>query len=191
MTLIFVTSNEHKYEEAEKLAEKFDIDIKRRNIPYIEVQADNLEEVVKPSAQQACKLAGEPCFVEDAGLFIDSLNGFPGPYSSYVFETLGNRGILKLMKGTENKRGEFRSAIGYCEPGEKPQVFKGKVVGTISEEIRGERGFGYDPIFMPERGEGGTFAEMSTEMKNNLSHRAEAIEKFVKWYRRNKMVGGG
>lgn len=190
MTLIFVTSNEHKFREAIKIVENFDLDLEHRDVSYIEIQADDLAGVVKPSAQQACGMVGGPCFVEDAGLFIDSLNGFPGPYSSYVFKTLGNRGILRLMEGVENRRAEFRSAVGYCEPGSDPKVFLGKVEGTISEESRGTKGFGYDPIFMPDGGEGGTFAEMSTEMKNFLSHRGRAIEKFVKWYVRNKRADG-
>lgn len=189
MSLIFVTSNPHKFEEAKKLAENFDVTIEHRNIPYIEIQADSLMDVVKPSSQQACKLVGVPCFVEDAGLFIDHLNGFPGPYSSYVFKTLDNEGILKLLEGTEKRQAEFRSVIGYCEPNSDPKTFKGKVEGRITEEIRGSKGFGFDPIFMPERGSGGTFAEISTDMKNALSHRAKSIEKFVKWYVRNKKAG--
>lgn len=190
MSLIFVTSNKHKFEEAEKLAQELGIDLEHLNIPYVEIQSDTLEEVVKPSAQQACKLVESPCFVEDAGMFIDPLKGFPGPYSSYVFKTLGNKGILKLMEGIEDRRAEFRSAVGYCEPDSKPRIFNGKIQGTITKESRGSKGFGYDPIFMPDGGEGGTFAEMPTEMKNVFSHRARSIEKFVKWYIRNKKADG-
>lgn len=190
MTLAFVTSNKNKFEEAEKVANEYGIEIEHRNIPYIEIQADTVVEVVKPSAQQAYKISGQPCFVEDAGLFINPLKGFPGPYSSYVFKTIGNQGILRLMKSLEDRRAEFRSAVGFCGADAEPKVFQGKVTGTIAEEERGSKGFGYDPIFMPDRGEGGTFAEMSMEMKNVLSHRAAAIEKFVKWYGRNKKAEG-
>lgn len=186
MTLVFVTSNKNKFEEAEKIAENQGISLEHTNTSYIEIQADNLADVVKPSAQQAHEMIGSPCFVEDAGLFIESLNGFPGPYSSYVFKTLQNKGILQLMENTKNRRAEFRSAIGYYESNSKPKVFEGKVKGTIAKEMRGSKGFGFDPIFMPDEGEGDTFAEISTEMKNDLSHRAKAIEKFVKWYVRNK-----
>lgn len=190
MTLAFVTSNKNKFEEAEKVAKEYGIEIEHRNIAYIEIQADSLVEVVKPSAQQAYKIAGQPCFVEDAGLFISSLGGFPGPYSSYVFKTIGNQGILRLMEDLEDRRAEFRSAVGFCGSNSEPEVFQGKVTGTITKEERGSKGFGYDPIFMPDRGEGGTFAEMAMEMKNLLSHRADAIEKFVKWYSRNKKAEG-
>lgn len=190
MTLVFATSNRHKFEEAEKIAAEYDLELQHTDIVYIEIQADELEDIAKPSAQQACRLVGGPCFVEDAGLFIEALGGFPGPYSSYVFKTLGNNGVLKLMEGIDNRRAEFRSAVAYCEQGSDPYVFLGKTPGTISENKRGDKGFGYDPIFMPDRGEGGTFSEMSTEMKNMFSHRAESIEKLVKWYIRNKRVDG-
>lgn len=190
MVLKFVTSNRHKFEEAKGLAEEYGVKIKQDNVPYVEIQADDLGDIVKPGAQQACRMAGEPCFVEDAGLFIDSLGGFPGPYSSYVFETLGNKGILKLMDGVDNRRAEFRSAIGFCGNSEL-KVFRGKIRGTISEEEKGSGGFGYDPIFIPDMEAGGTFAQMSTEMKNSFSHRASSIEKFVKWYSRKKKAKGG
>ncbi|KXA90596.1 hypothetical protein AKJ37_01430 [candidate division MSBL1 archaeon SCGC-AAA259I09] len=189
MPLIFVTSNQHKFEEARTLAEEYEIEIEQRDVPYIEIQTDNLADIVKPGAQQAYRMSGAPCFVEDAGLFINALNGFPGPYSSYVFKTLGNQGILRLLEGVDDRRAEFRSALGYC--GNSIKVFEGKVKGTIAKEERGSKGFGYDPIFIPDMGGEGTFAEMSMEMKNALSHRANSIEKFVKWYSKNKKAEGG
>ncbi len=126
MSLTFVTSNQNKFEEANRIAGKHDLSLEHRNVPYVEIQADTLVDVVKPSAQQAGKLVESPCFVEDAGLFIDSLNGFPGPYSAYAFKTLQNQGILNLMKDVEERQAEFRSAIGYCEPSSEPNVFMGK-----------------------------------------------------------------
>ncbi|KXA92530.1 hypothetical protein AKJ65_07440 [candidate division MSBL1 archaeon SCGC-AAA259E19] len=190
MSLVFATSNKNKFEEARKIAEGHDLELEHRDVPYVEIQADDVVDVVKPSAQQATELLDSPCFVEDAGLFIEVLNGFPGPYSAYVYKTLQNRGILRLMEGKENRRAEFVSAVGYCEPGYEPRIFKGKVRGTITKESRGSGGFGFDPIFMPDLGEGGTFAEMSTEMKDALSHRGESIEKLVKWYVRNNRADG-
>ncbi|KXA89292.1 hypothetical protein AKJ57_05530 [candidate division MSBL1 archaeon SCGC-AAA259A05] len=190
MSLIFATSNKNKFEEASEIAERYGVELEHRNVPYVEIQADDLVDVVKPSAQQASKLLNSPCFVEDAGLFIEALDGFPGPYSAYVYKTLRNRGILRLMNSKKNRRAEFVSAVGYCEPGSEPRVFKGKVKGTITKEIRGSKGFGFDPIFMPDLGEGGTFAEMSTKMKDALSHRGKSIEKLVKWYVRDIKAKG-
>ncbi len=190
MVLKFITSNEHKFEEVRVIAKKYSLEIEQEDVPYVEIQSDDLREIVKPGAQQAHKMSNSPCFVEDSGLFIDSLNGFPGPYSSYVFRTLGNKGILKLMNDRSDRRAEFKSAIGYCGDSEL-RVFEGKVKGTIAEEKRGSEGFGYDPIFIPDKAAGGTFAEISMEMKNSLSHRGSAIERFVKWYSKNKKAEGG
>lgn len=190
MTLNFVTSNRKKFEEAKLIAESHGIELNHRDIPYVEIQDDRLVEIVKPSAQQACALISKPCFVEDSGLFVEEMGGFPGPYSSYVYRKLGNGGILKLMEDRENRRAKFMSAVGYCEPGSKPTVFQGKVKGSIASELRGSKGFGFDPIFIPDGGGGRTFAEMTSEMKNAFSHRAEAIGKFVKWCVRNRKLGG-
>jgi len=181
MAVIFVTTNRYKFEEASELAARHGIEIERKDMPYIEIQADELEDVVQVGVQQACALLKIPCFAEDAGLFIRALRGFPGPYSSFVFRTLGNEGILKLMAGESDRRAEFRSAVGYCEPGQKPKIFKGEVEGTITLEAKGREGFGYDPIFSPSEGDGRTFAEMSTAEKNKFSHRARAIEAFFNW----------
>ncbi len=148
MSLKFVTSNDHKFAEAKDIAGEQGLEIDRVDASYVEIQADTLREVVEASAESALGLAGGPCFVEDAGLFIDILDGFPGPYSSYVFKTIGNQGVLSLMEGVKDKRAEFRSAVGYCEPGSEPRMFEGRARGSITKEERGGSGFGYDPIFM-------------------------------------------
>jgi len=186
MTLRFVTGNENKFEEARKIGESMGIEVEHEDLKYEEIQADTLEEVVKPSVQEVYEIIEEPCFVEDAGLFINCINGFPGPYSSYVFKTLGNEGILKLMKDKSDRTAEFRSVIGFCDSDENLEIFRGRVKGEILKEERGKEGFGYDPIFSPKGIENKTFAEMSVEKKNSFSHRSSAIEKFVKWYKRNK-----
>lgn len=190
MALIFVTGNLHKLEEVSELAGRHGIELEHRDTPYIEIQADELEQVVRPGVQQACALLRASCFVEDAGLFVRALRNFPGPYSNFVFRTLGNEGLLKLMTGENDRRAEFRSAVGYCEPGEKPHVFTGKVDGSIALKARGTRGFGFDPIFLPREGDGRTFAEMSTNEKNRLSHRARATEAFFRWYKQKEKVRG-
>lgn len=181
MAVIFVTTNRHKFEEAREIAARHGIEIEHKNMPYIEIQADELEDIIQVGVQQACALVKASCFAEDAGLFIRALRGFPGPYSNFVFRTLGNEGILKLMAGENDRRAEFRSAVGYCEPGQKPKIFTGKVEGTITLEGKGTLGFGFDPIFSPREGDGRTFAKMSTVEKNNFSHRARAIEAFFNW----------
>jgi len=182
MALIFVTGNRHKFEEISEIVANHGIKIEMNDLPCKEIQADKIEEVACQSAVDACNLLGKPCFVEDAGLFVSALRGFPGPYSSYVFRTIGNDGLLKLMVNTKNRRAEFRSAISYCEPNLKAMTFTGRVVGKISLKTRGSHGFGFDPIFIPSEGDGRTFAEMTIAEKSAISHRARAGKKFLKWY---------
>ena len=116
--------------------------------------------------------------MEDSGLFIDALNGFPGPYSSYVFRTLGNRGIVKLLDGMENRKAYFLSVVAYAD-GCEIRSFTGKVKGNISREIRGGEGFGFDPVFEVS---GKTFGEVSIKEKNEISHRKHAFESFFTWF---------
>jgi dITPase (EC 3.6.1.-) len=164
MALSFVTTNEGKFREAQEIALEFGIELEHVPLPYVEIQSERLEDIVKVGAQQAFGMLKRPCFVEDSGLFIEALKGFPGPFSSYVFRTLGNEGILKLMKEVENRTAEFKSTIGYCERSTEVFVFSGSTRGMICAEMRGQGGFGYDPIFVPE-GEKRTFAELSLQKK--------------------------
>ncbi|KUO42785.1 MAG: non-canonical purine NTP pyrophosphatase [Hadesarchaea archaeon YNP_N21] len=181
MALIFVTGNKHKFKEINEIAKKFGLHIEMRDIPCNELQHDRIEEISRFAVEEACAALEKACFVEDAGLFIKALRGFPGPYSNFVYRTLGNEGLLKLMEGERDRRAEFRSAIGYCEPGMKPRVFLGKVKGSIALEVRGKFGFGFDPVFVAENTDK-TFGEMEISEKNMISHRARAMQKFLKWY---------
>jgi len=187
MALIFATSNRHKFEEVKAIAAKYGAKLEMRNVPCDEIQADDLKDIAGFSAKEACRILGKPCFVEDAGLFVRALHGFPGPYSNYVFRTIGNEGLLKLMVGVKDRDAEFRSAVGYCEPKVKPIIFSGRSSGSITAKAKGQRGFGFDPVFVPKRGDGRTFAEMPTEEKNAYSHRAKAVKNFVGWYSKNRM----
>ena len=143
---------------------------------------DRLENIAKFSALDAVRNCGLPVFVEDAGLFIEALGGFPGPYSKYVYHTVGLGGILKLMKDVTNRSAHFKSVVAFATPDEEPICFVGKVEGKISLQEQGASGFGYDPIFMPLEGEGRTFAEMTAKEKNRYSHRGNALRKFGEWY---------
>ena len=109
------------------------------------------------------------------------LGGFPGPYSSYVFNTVGCEGILKLLHSVTERGASFEAAVAYCEPGHRPICFTGSVKGVVTKRARGSNGFGFDPIFVP-KGNRRTFAEMSTKEKNLYSHRARAFGKFCKWF---------
>ncbi|MFC2175290.1 RdgB/HAM1 family non-canonical purine NTP pyrophosphatase [archaeon] len=170
--MFFVTGNPGKFVEAAKLIPG----LKQSNAHPPEIQADSLEEVAVFSIKHAFKELGEPCFVEDAGLFIEALNGFPGVYSKPVWERIGLTGVLKLLEGAEGRSAVFRAVIAYHNGGEI-QTFKGECKGTISETIRGEQGFGFDPIFVPE-GREKTFAE-DFAYKQEVSHRAMALKGFL------------
>jgi XTP/dITP diphosphohydrolase len=178
----FVTSNIHKFQEARHILSEYRIAAAKLKVEAVEIQNDSLENIAKYSVQDAVKNCGLPVFVEDAGLFVEALQGFPGPYSRHVYDTVGVDGILKLMTKIENRGAYFMSVIAFGSPELQPVCFVGKVEGKISLRKRGTAGFGYDPIFVPLEGDGRTFAEMTTAEKNRFSHRAGALRKFAEWY---------
>ncbi|MBL7118545.1 XTP/dITP diphosphatase [Candidatus Bathyarchaeota archaeon] len=180
--ILFATSNVHKYQEVSEILLGYNITIKRADIKGFEIQSDSLKEIATVSVKRAVSLRGETAIVEDSGLFIDSLKGFPGPYSSYVFRTLGNSGIMQLMKGLDSRMACFKSVIVYLKQDSQPISFQGVALGRISEAPLGSEGFGFDPIFVPKEGDGRTFAQMSGEEKNSLSHRSKAARRFAEWY---------
>ncbi|MHC1636127.1 MAG: XTP/dITP diphosphatase [Candidatus Methanospirareceae archaeon] len=190
--VIFITSNKNKVKEVERLASLEDVDIKIEHLDYRyeELQHEEIEEVVRYSAElirKELKLE-KPFVIEDSGLFINALNGFPGPFSAYVFKKIGNSGILKLMEGKEGEERDaiFKSAVAFCYGKNSPVIFVGSTRGRIAKEERGSGGFGYDPIFEVK---GRTFAEMSIEEKNEVSHRGRAFKKFILYFKRLRENG--
>lgn len=179
----FVTSNIHKFNEAREVLSQYELATAMLKIKAVEIQDDSLENIAKASATEAVKNCSLPIIVEDAGLFIEALNGFPGPYSSYVYKSIGTKGILKLMENVAKRDAHFQSVVAFSSPEESPRCFHGKANGKISMEVRGELGFGFDPIFEPSDDSNRTFAEMRMPEKNTSSHRAEALRKFAKWYK--------
>ncbi|MEE9585501.1 MAG: XTP/dITP diphosphatase [Nitrososphaerales archaeon] len=179
----FVTGNRHKFQEAQRILSSYSFEIEMTKEKTLEVQDKDLETIAATSVRDAKNQVSGPIIVEDAGLFIESLNSFPGPYSAYVYETLGCEGVLKLLEGQEDRRAEFRSAIAYIDDLMKPavKIFLGVATGRISMEMRGRHGFGFDPVFIPEE-QSSTFGEMSLEEKNRYSHRAKSLKAFASWY---------
>jgi XTP/dITP diphosphohydrolase len=168
----FITSNSHKYQEVRKMTS---LPIFQTPLEYPEIQADTLEAVALYGIEYCHDRVREPCFLEDSGLFIHALSGFPGPYSRYVFETLGCDGILKLL--SEERKAHFESVIAYADESDT-KLFIGRVDGRISRTKKGEKGFGFDPIFIPE-GEKRTFALMTLQEKNLYSHRGKAFKNLI------------
>ena len=177
--LKFATSNRHKFGEASAILGDYGIPVEMAPLELREIQADALEEIAAEKAREACRRLDGPAMVEDTGLFIDGLKGFPGPYSAYVFRTLGNQGILRLLEAAPDRSATFRSVFAYCRPGGSPECFPSAVAGTIAPECRGE-GWGYDPIFIAEGASGRTYGELGDD-KNQLSHRRMALESLARW----------
>lgn len=174
MDVRFVSTNRNKFREvAAVLGGEFDLRVRwiRRELP--EPQADDLATVVR-SKLSALPRSGATYLVEDSGLFLTGLGGFPGVYSAYIYETIGLRGILRLLDG-RSRRAVFRTVAGVRRGG-RTWMIEGTATGTIARRPRGRGGFGYDPIFIPT-GERRTFAEMSAEEKDRRSHRGEAIRR--------------
>jgi XTP/dITP diphosphohydrolase len=184
--IFFATNNINKFDEARRVLGEFKIAVGMLRVKSLEIQSDSLEEVAKASVIDAFRRCNLPIIVEDAGLFVDALRGFPGPYASYVYRTVGNRGLLGLMKNVGDRKARFESVIAYfSEEVDEPVCFGGTVLGKIALSERrksAEAGFGFDPLFIPSGGRK-TFAEMSIEEKNRSSHRANAFRKFAKWYK--------
>ena len=177
-TITFASTNQNKFLEVQSILSIWNISVDFLQTRLVEVQSDTLEEIAKEKAKTAFAKVGRPVIVEDDGLFIDSLGGFPGQYSSFTFKTIGNGGILKLLAGSANRSAYFRSVIAFHD-GRTLSISEGRVDGRISDRIT-EDGWGYDPIFMPA-GIDLTFAQLK-KSKNEYSHRKRALEKFARWY---------
>jgi len=173
--LLFVSSNTHKFKEAQEILNSFGISVEFFKLTLQEIQSNSIREIALQKAQDAFSKCKKSLIIEDDGLCIDSLDGFPGPYSSYVHKTIGNKGILNLLKKDRNAK--FISTIVYCDK-KNLEFFEGKIDGAISKSEKGD-GWGYDPIFIPKNLKK-TFGELTH--KNNLSHRYKALKKFSNWY---------
>ncbi len=185
-TVFFVTGNFHKFNEVRSMLSPLGLAVGMLRIKGNEIQSDYPTEIAMASAVEAFNRVHLPLIVEDAALFVDALEGFPGPYAAYAYKTIHNKGILKLMENISNRKATFHSSIVYLDEKNKPQVFEGEAKGEITQTERvgdGKAGFGFDPIFQPSETEK-TFAEMTLEEKNDFSHRAMAIKKFAKWYKK-------
>jgi XTP/dITP diphosphohydrolase len=178
MNVDFATSNPHKVSEANSVGKLFNVGFTQIKVPYPEIRADDVSDVAEEGAKYVFSKVNTPVIVEDTGLYIDALKGFPGAYSSFVYKRIGNDGIVKLLENSENRSAKFISVVGYCDS-EGVKLFKGTSEGTITQKPRGVAGFGYDSIFIPD-GETETYAEDPIR-KNEISHRREAFEKFCEW----------
>ncbi|NYZ76252.1 RdgB/HAM1 family non-canonical purine NTP pyrophosphatase [Candidatus Micrarchaeota archaeon] len=177
MKLTFITGNQHKFREAERILKEYNVIIGRKDINCEEIRSESCEEVALTCLRLLRRKVNKPFFVEDSGLFIKALDGFPGTLSSWVFKKIGNEGILKLLREEQIRDAYFLSAIAVWD-GRKEKVLIGRVDGYISRELRG-KGFGYDPIFIPAGSEK-TFGE-DEKIKSLCSHRRNSLKKLAEW----------
>ena len=191
MKLVFATNNKHKLQEVRDIVgDRVEVlslnDINcHDDIPET---ADTLQGNALIKARHIYNKYGMNCFADDTGLEVEALDGAPGVYSArYAGEECNSEAnMLKLLQnltGKNNRNAQFRTVIALIINGEE-KLFNGIVKGIISDEKRGDSGFGYDPVFIPE-GYTESFAQMSGEMKNSMSHRFRATKQLSDYLKEN------
>lgn len=183
--LCFATNNRKKTEEVSQMLEgKYKL-LTLEDIGCHEELAEDqntLEGNSRQKAEQVWQKYNISCFADDTGLEVEALNGEPGVYSARYAgpqrrDSDNIKHLLQNLKGKENRKARFRTSITLILNGEEQQ-FEGIVNGYITEDLKGDKGFGYDPVFVPE-GFDKTFAQMTPEEKNAISHRGRAVQKLV------------
>lgn len=189
-SLVFVTNNQNKLREVKELiGDRFDV-LSLEDIGChedIEETAATLEGNALIKARYVKEKYGYDCFADDTGLEVEALNNAPGVYSArYAGEAKDSHAnmckVLSELDHQQNRKARFRTVIAFLN-GEQEMLFEGIVSGSISEHPSGNAGFGYDPIFIPENYET-TFAEMSADLKNQISHRGRAIREFISYLKK-------
>ena len=191
-TLVFATNNKHKLHEVREMLDGV-VEIKSLDemglSGDIPETADSLPGNALLKAQWVWERTHMDCFADDTGLEVEALGGSPGVYSARYagpqcsFDDNVNK-LLAAMEGQTNRRADFRTVICLIEQG-TPRYFEGRVDGVILTERYGSEGFGYDPVFMPDRF-AVSFAEMPLEVKNQISHRGRAVASLVDYLRQRR-----
>jgi non-canonical purine NTP pyrophosphatase (RdgB/HAM1 family) len=169
--ITLITGNDGK---AREYAALLGIEIAAVSADLIEVQALDVATVAEAKARDALARFGGPVLVDDTGLSLAAWNGLPGALVAWFLQTVGADGILAMAAGLDDRRATVTTALGYADAG-GVRVFQGTLHGTLTRNRRGAGGFGYDSIFIPD-GHDRTFAEMTPEEKNCVSHRRLAAD---------------
>ncbi len=174
-TIYFATGNQDKLKEARAILKEFNVEQIKVDLP--ELQGDP-EEVASQKAKIAFERVQKPVFVDDTGLAFNALGGMPGIYIKHFLKALGQDGLFRLLHGFDDKTAKAFASVGYCD-GINTEVFIGYCDGKIVEkQDAGEGfGFGWDPVFSPD-GYEGTFGTIPADIKNSISHRKKALDKF-------------
>lgn len=176
---IFVTSNEHKRREVQKI---LGVELEGMDLDLPEIQAIDPAEVAAEKVRAAREALGSPArpvLVEDSGLMVDAWGGFPGALTKWIMQSVGNEGLLRMLSPGGDRGASAVCAVAVTDAGGEVRMFRGEVRGSLASEPRGDEGFGYDPIFIPEWSTL-TYAEMGDE-KNTDSHRARAFRMVGEW----------
>ncbi|VEU43597.1 unnamed protein product [Pseudo-nitzschia multistriata] len=179
--ITFVTGNKKKLEEAKQIlstaggSAPFELTNQKIDLP--ELQGDRFE-IAREKCRLAAKQVNGAVFTEDTSLSFNALNGLPGPYIKWFLEDCGHEGLNKMLDGFDDRTAYAQTIVAYTTgPGEEIHIFDGRTNGKIVA-ARGPTDFGWDPVFEPDEGEGKTYAEMTKEFKNSISHRGRSFEKF-------------
>jgi XTP/dITP diphosphohydrolase len=179
MKAIFVTTNEHKRREVQEI---LGVELERADLDLPEIQAIDPAEVAAEKASAAREALGEPAvpvLVEDSGLMVDAWDGFPGALTKWLMRSVGNEGLLRMLGADDDRSARAVCVVALAEADGTVRTFRGEVQGSLAPEPRGESGFGYDPVFVPELSML-TYAQMG-EGKNTDSHRARAFRAVRQW----------
>lgn len=168
----FATGNANKLREVNEILGQR---LKQISIDLYEPQDIAVEAVVRKKAEDAFHKTGKFVLIEDTGLEFEAWGGLPGALVKWFLDSVENEGILRMLSEETDRRATAKTAFGFFD-GNRSQVFVGSVSGTISVEIRGTGGFGWDPIFVPD-GYDKSFAEMSVAEKNSISMRKRALDR--------------
>ena len=191
MKLVFATNNKHKLQEVRDIVgDRVEV-LSLADIGCFDDSpetADTLQGNALIKARHIYEKYGFDCFADDTGLEVEALDGAPGVYSArYAGEECDSeanmRKLLENLTGKTNRNAQFRTVIALIINGEE-MLFNGIVKGVIATEKKGDSGFGYDPIFVPE-GHSASFAQMSSEMKNSMSHRFRATQQLSDYLKEN------
>eukprot|EP00842_Homolaphlyctis_polyrhiza_P003769 jgi/Hompol1/4393/HPOL_007082-RA len=174
MTVTFVTGNAKKLREVQAIVGN-ETALASKSLDLPELQGST-QQVAAAKAQAAAAAVGGAVLTEDTCLCFDALGGLPGPYIRWFLSAVGPTGLHTMLAGFDNKRASALCTFAYCEPGSEPVLFEGRTYGSIVSPRGPPESFGWDPVFQPD-GFDQTYAEMSLELKNTISHRFKALEK--------------
>ena len=150
LEITYVTGNADKINSAKLYLEPLGVKVNHIKMDTPELQSDSVEEIAKYSAKYASEKLQITAMKNDTGFYVEALKGFPAAYSHYVEDTLGGRGLLKLLDGESNRKAKFVECFAYCEYGKEPVVFKAITNGTIATTCYDDGKFGWDSVFIPE-----------------------------------------